>query len=57
MLSWIVSMFLTADGASGIFFRMGWNLIGLELRFVIEIQTRLGLGLFKKKKKKLAIKL
>jgi hypothetical protein len=38
----------------GIFFRVGWNWTGLELRFVIGIQTRLGLGLFKKIKEKKA---
>jgi hypothetical protein len=40
-----------------IFFRVGWDWTGLELGFVIGIQTGLGLGLFKKKKiKNLSIK-
>jgi hypothetical protein len=34
-----------------IFFRVGWDWTGLELGFVIGIQTGLGLGLFKKKLK------
>ena len=38
-------------GGARNFFRVGWNWTRLKLGFVIGIQTGLGLGLFKKKKK------
>ena len=47
---------MEVGGKQRIFFRVGWNWIGLELGFVIGIQTGLGLGLFKKKIKNLSIK-
>jgi hypothetical protein len=47
---------VSRGGAKGIFFKVGWNWTGLELRFVIGIQTGLGLRLFKKKMKNLAKK-
>ena len=38
-----LNLWLCSKAEPGIFFRMGWNWTELELRFVIGIQTSLGL--------------